>query len=77
MTATNNFIFSEDLNELPTFDFETVLGIIQIVRVPPTRGNATLDKIFVKTGMRNNYNSRISPLNLRNSDHTTILLKPK
>ena len=70
-----NLIIAGDFNDLPTLDIETVLALTQVVNFP-TRGSATLDKLFVESKFHDRFDPPISAPKLGNSDHLTVIVKP-
>ena len=72
----DKLILAGDFNQLPTDDFETVLGLTQVVQ-EPTRDKAILDKIFLNTQSALLYSKPVTGPNFGKADHKSIMLKPK
>ena len=64
-----------DLNNLPTVQFEQSLGLVQLVNTP-TRGTATLDKIFVDHELLPAFLTPSICPNFGSADHLAVFLKP-
>ena len=69
-------VLAGDFNQLPTSEFESVLGLTQVVQ-EPTRGQAILDKIFLDTLSTTKYSLPIVGPNFGKADHKSVIMKPK
>ena len=64
-----------DFNRMDTRDLESSLDVEQIVR-EATRGEATLDLIFLDSDMKDRYHDPVIGPHLGSSDHMSVLLRP-
>ena len=69
-------ILAGDFNELPTSDFENVLGLTQLVK-EPTRGRAILDKVFTDSVLATTYSEPFIGPNFGKADHKSVMIKSK
>lgn len=70
------FMICGDLNDFPSTDLESTLGMTQMVK-DATRGNSLLDKILFDSSQDAIYETPIVGSSIGSSDHQAVLMRPK
>lgn len=74
--VNHRLILLGDFNRMCSRGIASNLSLTQVVECP-TRGNVTLDKIFMNTDMKDLYHEAIVGPSVGTSDHLSVILRPR